>query len=498
MRTESGVGSGGRHRAAAWAGRVVAWVLPVALAAAAVVSDAAPTSAQEVVQEVQVPVLPDRNVEEIDAELRRALDLFSGATGFVAARLFLLETGSHVLEITRREQGRVVRTRQALDETTLAAFRADLEQRLAARGEQVVRVREGRGGLVLGQTIIGLGYHGWALPMALGIESGRGRLAGYLLTGGLGFYVPYWLTRNVSVTDAHRNLSLWGGTRGIAYGLALGNMVSGDDPMDDDEWELGMGVLGSVAGSLLGFKAVDWDRPMPTEGTVDLWALMGDAGLVYGFATSAALGLYDADDPELQGGDVFRATDGELRLGHAIGIAGGVGGLAFGYWLGEREDYTVGDVHVLRTLGLMGGQIVLPLLEVADSDDAATWIFTTMAGTAGGLWLGNRLLRRQSFSGGEGLLVSAGHLAGGLGALGVTYLIDDGRSDALLYLSTAAVGSAAGLALTYRALAERGGGEPAAGRGTRLELHSGALPLLLDAGRSDGPLRRIPLVTVRF
>lgn len=457
-----------------------------------------PAAAQEVLREVQVPVLPERGLVEIGPELRRGLDLFPGIQGFVAARLFSLEDGGHVLEITRREDGRVVRERRPFGPAALGSFRADLGERLALRGEQVVRVREGRGGLVLGQTLLGLGYHGWALPQALGVESGRGLLAGYLLTAGLGFYMPYWLTRDVSVTDAHRNLSLWGGTRGIVYGLALGNAISGDDPDDDDQWELGMGVAGSVAGSVLGFKAVDWDRPTPTEGTADLWGLMGDVGLIYGFATATGLGLYDTDDVQRPGGDVFGASEGELRLGHALGMAGGIGGLAFGYWLGDREDYTVGDVHVVRTFGAMGGQVVLPLLDLVDTDDRATWIFSTMAGTAGGFWSGNRLLRSQSFSGGEGLIVSAGHLAGGLGALGVTYLIDDGRSDALLYLSTAAVGSGAGLALTWAALAEREGPPPVRDPGAHLELNTAALPLLLDRGRGEGPLRRIPLVTVRF
>ncbi len=144
---------------------------------------------------------------------------------------------------------------------------------------------------MLVETILGLGFYGWAVPVGFDIDSDRGAVAAYLLTAGASFYLPYRITRNTSVT------------------------VPG--------------------GQLL----------LPVA-----WALFED----------------------------------------------------------EEAD-----------------------------DDEKPIVASVLAGAAAGLHFGNRTLRERSLSGGDGLLVMAGHVAGGLGTLGVTYLLDGGEpEDELLYLTT--------------------------------------------------------------
>src|SRR5687767_7282714 len=95
----------------------------------------APVAAQQTIRETQVPVDPEREVTEIGPDLRRELGLFPGVQGFQSARLFRQDDGTLILEIARVEAGALVRERQRLGAEQLAAFRADLGGRLAARGQ---------------------------------------------------------------------------------------------------------------------------------------------------------------------------------------------------------------------------------------------------------------------------------------------------------------------------------------------------------------------------
>lgn len=346
----------------------------------------------------------------------------------------------------------------------------------------------------------------------LDIESTRGRVAAYLLTAGASFYLPYRLTRDIEVTPPHRDAVVWGGTRGIAYGALLGDLLTLDEdipvtrpgePFEEDEDHrvvLGMGIVGSVAGQVLGYHAVS--ATGADRGDVALWSTVGDLGLAAGFGTALALGLYDGE--ERCDGDVCSVSDTEAtRAGHAATLALGAASLFGAYRWSRARDYTVGDARALLSFGLLGAQAVLPAAWAAfeDADEGERALAASLvAGTAVGLWLGDRALEDRSLDGSDGLLVQAGHLAGGLGALGITYLLDGGQSaDEVVYLGAAAVGSAVGSQLTFRALSgdalPRPGGAPGEGLSIRVSpagLLMGALP------RRHGAALRAPLLSVRF
>jgi hypothetical protein len=415
-------------------------------------------------REVQVPLDPGLGILEMDAGLRRELALFPEVPDFVAARLFQGADGELVLEVSYRAEGRLARSRRPLGEDELAAFRAELRARLEASGRTRVVSRDGRAGLIVGQTVVGLGWHGWAVPTALGIDSDRGAVATYLLTAGASFLVPWLVTERVPVSVAERDASFWGATRGIAYGALLGDLIVGDGDaadggggrgQDDPRTQLALGSVVSLLGSILGYQAVE--RFDADPGRVALWSAAGDFGLGGAFLASWALGLYDDDlDCELD----FCTNDGfeGSSAGHAVTLGLGAASLWGAKLWSEREDYTVGDARALRSFGFLGAQSLLPLsVQLADGTqgDAGDRLVaaSALAGAAAGLWLGNRTLRRTSLTGGEGLLVLAGHLAGGLGALGLTYLLDaGGDADAPVYLGTSAAGSVLGSLLTFRAV----------------------------------------------
>jgi hypothetical protein len=176
--------------------------------------------------------------------------------------------------------------------------------------------------------------------------------------------------------------------------------------------------------------------------------------------------------------------------------------------VGEDGRYSTGDVHVLRSIGLLGAQALLPIANLVDEDEAKTHVAAAILGAAPGLFIGDRVLRNQDFSGGDGLLVAAGHLAGGLLGAGLTYLADPGTErEELIYFATTAAGSAAGLIFTYRALADRSGvSNPAfrdrqtEGAARRAEVTVNPLGLLplLSGNRGGASTLRSSILSIRW
>ena len=450
---------------------------------------------QDVVREVQVPLDAAGQILEITPELRRAAALFPEVRGFQGARLFQQEDGTLVLEVSWLEGPRLARERRVLVAAEVEAFRTGLSSSLAEANASPTFTREGRGGLVWGATAIGLGFYGWAVPLSFDIDDSRGAVAAYLITAASSFYLPYRLTRDRSVTDAHRSMSLWGATRGALFGGALGFAITdrggppefGED--EDADWQvrLGAATVGSVAGGVLGFKAVDWTGI--GQGTADLRETLSDFSTAAGFGLSYVLGLYDDEETrDIEGGIVHE--DPDLLPANFLALAVAGAGIAGSQWAGRDGRYTSGDVHVLRSFGLMGAQALLPVANLVDEDGEKTHVAAAFLGAAPGLFFGDRTLRSQNFSSGDGLLVAAGHLAGGLLGAGLTYLVDpDTERDELIYLAAAAAGSAAGLLFTYRALADRGGASGTA-------LHPGnASGVSRGAEVSVNPLGLLPLLT---
>jgi hypothetical protein len=130
-----------------------------------------------------------------------------------------------------------------------------------------------------------------------------------------------------------------------------------------------------------------------------------------------------------------------------------------------------------------------------------------LLGGIAGIYLGDRLLEEKRFTVGEGLLINAGHLAGGVTALGLTYLITENIDDnPLLYLSTSTAGSFQGAWIVYRSLGDGSEGFAALGSGglhderegrggVTIALHPENL-ILGSMSRSERSM--LPLLKIRF
>jgi hypothetical protein len=481
-------------------------------------SDASGQQAAPVV-ESQVPLSSDVGIVEISPAVRSRLGLFPEVQGFSAARLLLQTNGATILEVESRVGGQLRRERSVLTPTELEEFRTLIGTRLTAAGGSATLVRDGRGRLVLTQTLLGLGFYGWAVPVILDLDEAQSVVGAYLLTAGASFYIPYRLTRNRSVSRAHSDLTFYGSTRGILTGALVADALLSDDSTNEGRKRLTGTLIGSVAGSILGFTAVDLFEP--TEGRASLWGAMGDFGFAGGAALAHLAGPYDHEYVTIQDGE-FSYTDSRLKnpaAGHLMTVAGGVAGLLASSRIGG-PSFTEGNVGGIRSAGILGAQIGLTLAQalgmetereegdvVIIEDNTRVLAAGGLLGGIAGIYLGDRLLEEKRFTVGEGLLINAGHLAGGVTALGLTYLIQENIDDnPLLYLSTSTAGSFLGAWIVYRSLGDGSEGFAALGSGglhderegrggVTIALHPENL-ILGSMSRSERSI--LPLLKIRF
>ena len=462
--------------------------------------------------ETQTPVAESVGVVEISPALRDRLGLFPGVDGFTSARLFLQTNGVTLLEIESRTGGVLRRERRTLSAGELDELRTLVASRLGEAGGTAAFTRDGRGKLVLTQTLLGLGFYGWAVPYVFDLETAQAAVGTYLLTAGATFYLPYRLTRNRSVSRAHADLTFYGSTRGALSGLLLSSAAFSDDTSSRDRKRVAGTLLGSVAGSILGFAAVDHFNP--TEGRAALWGAMGDFGFAGGAALAYLAGPYGWEDIVVDDGPVPYTVEQRKNpeLGHIITVAGGAAGLLLGRRIGG-PNLTEGNVGGLRSAGILGAQVGLTAAQalgieqervdwdvVVVEDDVRALAAGGLLGGIAGIYLGNRLLEDKRYTMGVGLLINAGHLAGAATALGLTYLaVEEVEDNKLLYLTTGTLGSFVGAGLVYRSigtgtatLATTGGSRGREGISVALRPEN----LLLSLQRSDR--ETLPLVRIRF
>ena len=392
-------------------------------------------AAHSTTTEVQIAIDAQGTIDEITPKLRGRLGLFDDLSHFRRARIFDGEDGNYVLETEFLRDGALARRRSALAPAGLDAFRLDLDGRLERSGLSLFGTQEGRGRLVFNHSVLALGFYGWALPAAANIDDPTGATVTYLLTSAAGIYLPFALTDTRTVSVAHRVLNEYGATRGIGYGVLLHDLLLEHEGSFESGVGFAMGA--SVAGAWLGYRGGGWlDQD---AGRATLIGVLGDYGLAYGLGAAYVGGLYDDERSSRRPAD-------------ALALAGGIGGLAAGRWLGERRDHSHGDALLMRSAGVLGAQLALPLAEALGNVEDAPKLVVGMAmgGAAGGLLWADGALEGRHLTEGESLLISAAQLAGSLVALGITRLIDSDTDNVLLHLSGQAAGATLGFGWAFR------------------------------------------------
>ncbi|MEX2371714.1 MAG: hypothetical protein WD578_11955 [Bacteroidales bacterium] len=423
-------------------------------------------------QEMQVPFFPEQEIMTISRSYAKKMSFFTEYDGFVEARLFLTPEKTYAVEIFYEVKNSLFKERKVMTPGEKDKY---LESLLQQYAEQTVEKpgsgfevradspsteikllnQKGRSAMLVMNTIGGLGYYGFALPLTFQVEDEKAVVGLYMLAAGASFYVPYRVTQHRDVTLAQASLNFYGISRGVMHGMFLGELISKDpynvgsspdDPSSQNEFDaaldrrqsvlFGMGMVGSISGGVVGFNLAErWNYD---GGSTSIFQMWGDVGTISGLLMADVFDLY---------------TNREMDAAFGMTLATSLLGMVGGKFFGDSRNYTLGDAIVYRSTVALS---TLPLLTAVDyfsPEDETAYTVAGLAGIAAGGYLGWKATQNRDFSTSDGVFVALGELAGGLLGLGVGYLIaPDFESEILL--TSATLGALVGYGLMYSGLSK--------------------------------------------
>ena len=397
--------------------------------------------------ETQVPFDDAGNMLVLTKEINDRLAIFDSPSSFNEARLFQTTDSTFVLEVLRMAGANLERERKQLTVADIKALRIRVRSAVPATGEGVLDQR-GRSALLWGSTLWSLFYYGSAASAVLGsTDNSELSLPTFLIAGGVGFLLPALLTNNESVTEGAASLALGGMFQGAMHGWLIGGLVAGGNlgPKTGFGLSILAGVSETVIGCVVGSKSGIKEGKASVINTTEFYSMV----------CGGLLGLTILDPS-------FTSNEG-IRLSSGLALAGAAGGIILGTIIGSNQYFSPTDATVYSASGLLG--LTLPyVVMVALLDgkiDSRLVSGLGIVGTAGGLLLGNELVKGLHYRGEDGTIVLLGTLAGaliGLG-LGVGVLSEDVRVGAVVAWTGIAGGFATGLLLAKPEMEGRPRGE---------------------------------------
>ncbi|HLP27088.1 MAG TPA: hypothetical protein VK147_00515 [Candidatus Didemnitutus sp.] len=384
--------------------------------------------------EIQVPFDENGNILVFTKEINDRLAIFDTPASFTEARLFKITDSTFVLEVSRLVGTNIARERKQLSRAEVKSLRVRVQGAIP-HDDKAFLDQSGRSSLLWGSTLWSLVYYGSAASYVFSNNDNfEPSAATYLIAGGVGFLLPALLTNDANVTEGAASLALGGMFQGAIHGWLVSGLIAGDDLGP----KVGFGVsiitgvtetvVGYVVGSNLGIKEGKASVINTTE--------------FYTMVCGGLLGL------TIIGPEEFGNKVG-LRLSSGLALAGAAGGIILGNAISNAQYFSPTDATVFGTSGLLG--LTLPyavIVAVIDgSIDGRLVSGLGIVGAAGGLLIGNELVKGLNYRGQDGTGVVLGTLAGALIGVGVGVLADDPRVGAVAAWVGGAAGFATGLAM---------------------------------------------------
>lgn len=384
-------------------------------------------------QEVQVPLDKDNKIMVIDQEMESKLGLFGDNSGFVDAKLFKINNDLFILEITYKVDSKIHRKRKELTKAEVDELRQKVSDNIIKGNPKVQLDQEGRTEFLVKTTLLSLGLYAPTVTTVLNLEE-ESAVSGYLITSAAGFFLPYYLTEDESVTKAQSELAIYGGIAGASHFAFLDLIINNDDVIDDDEildseWRLALTSLFSIGELIAGYHIAK--NLNMSEGTAEVITSTGTLGTLYGLATYGMFDSYEGDD---------FITYGEDSPGYGtLGLLGSLAGMGTGYYLSTKQDFSKGDAAVYTFAGYLGAWIPFSVFaSFADDLDSPAPVYGSMIlGSMAGLYVGNHLIKGKNFSKADGTIISWGSFISGLLGAGIGVLIDESEPTTTMLLSTA-------------------------------------------------------------
>jgi len=294
-----------------------------------------------------------------------------------------------------------------------------------------------------GTTVFGLTL--WGATPGVAFETDIKVAIGlYMIIGAGSFFVPFFLTQNTLVSPGAASLSISLGVGGMWVGaLSFGLVTAFDISGDETRGLLGTMTLMSLAGVGAGYAWADLTDM--DDGTAHAIS----TGMT--FSTLWAFGL----EWLILGENAFEDNT-RVRLNMAGMLAGAGLGIVGGKVMADNRTWSWGDVEIVQTGGILGAYLaivglVLPS-DLENAPEPRIWAPVIMAGSIGGLVLGDYLVDGVDVTNGQAFLVDLGAYVGGLFGAGLGYLVsgdDFSQGDAKVMLALSAATAFGGGALTF-------------------------------------------------
>lgn len=380
-------------------------------------------------QETQVSFDLDGKISVITTEINSKIGLFTEFAFFKEATLFICPDSSYILDILFYTGGKLSRQRKTMAKPEGAAFREKATELLKARNPKALLNHEGRAYLLVSNTLLGLCYYGWAVPLVLELDN-EAAYAGYCLSSAASFIVPYALTVNSDVTIASAHLSVYGGVAGIFHGMLLARILD----IDNVNGYFGLSLITSITENVIMYNIAA--QTEMKAGKADVMANYSTLGAGYGFALDGAF-------------DIFK----EGNIWPALPLVGSFGGYIFGNFVANTQDYTSGDATMSFIPVTLSWYLTSSaILAIDEHISMEAYCITNMITTGIGAYIGNELVKGKNFSDNEGNLSILATIAGALvgSGFGALLLADEGSIDKMRYLPlVSCFGGILGYFLTY-------------------------------------------------
>ena len=415
-------------------------------------------------QEKQVPFFPEQDIMTINRNYAKKMSFFTEYNDFVEAKLFLTHENTYALEIFYEVNESLFKDRKILTSQEKNSYLEKLLQPYAKQfnektgsgtalsddssdAEIQLPNQKGRSAMLVMNTIGGLGYYGYALPLTLQVEEEKAFVGLYMLAAGASFYLPYRLTQRKDVTLAQASLNFYGISRGGMHGMFLGEIFSKKPEYSYSNYDeyraaedrrqsvlYGMGMAGSISGGIAGYNLAE--RWKYDGGSTSIFQMWGDLGTISGLLLADVFDFY---------------SKRELNAAFGTTIATSFIGMTGGKFFGDSRNYTLGDAIVYRSTIALSALPLITLVDYFNPDDETAYAVAGLAGVAAGGYLGWKATQNKDFSTSDGVYIALGELAGGLLGLGLGYLIaPDFESEILL--TSATLGALGGYGLMYSGL----------------------------------------------
>lgn len=374
-------------------------------------------------EEYQIPFDSDKKIMEIDSSLDSQLNLFTEYPNLISAKLFTTNDSLYILKVEYMRNEKKLSLRKMLSFEQFDTIRNTINLFTLKNIEPKVTVIHNRN-----YRREFLSYHGvfsGALYGPLGVYIAGSEVPGnvlltYAAVSGASFLIPYFLTKNVDVSEASASLYL---TTSI-LGLIQSNLIyMGRNDVNEFSRNQALYVLiGTMAESAAGYLWADWSDMTPGE--ADLISFYGFLSIGNGAALPIMFGNEDEKACFLSAGLM-------PYLGMYIGSK-----------ICDFDKISRGDASIASTFGLLGAYYPIAAGLFMENNDLKYYAASFLLGSSVGLFIGHQLIDGFNYKYKSGLTVQASAVLGGVLGGGLGYLIDNKPKN---LLAGSIVGSAVGL-----------------------------------------------------